>query len=372
MKRFSVVFAVAVASFVSMGDVVLPNTSTIAQIQAAIDGAAAGSVITLADGTYVLDQALTVSKGVTLTGSSRDKCILEGGATSLETALIIDNVGACVKNITITNVTTGTSYNFTGVGVRVKSGLFTQSRVTDCKAPAANYVANRTAGVTLEGSDASMTHCLIDHNVGTHTGCIGGVRIMGNGGTMANCIVWANTGVNAGGISMVPNAWKPVKVVNCTVVGNSATTHGGGLEFKVDYYSETDPASTGPWVVNTIISGNTAPDGADIFFNKEESRNYTGYNCLCSSAAYGEYHQTGDPRFRSAETGDFRLLSDSPACHHGDKAKADAVLGYDISGTVDFYGQPRVKHISSGGAADLDIGAAELKYGAKGFAVLQY
>ena len=62
---------VVAAAFVANGDVVMPNTSTIADIQAAIDNAQPGEVITLADGMYAFNQTLYVTNGVTLTGSHR-------------------------------------------------------------------------------------------------------------------------------------------------------------------------------------------------------------------------------------------------------------------------------------------------------------
>ena len=369
MKKTILGALIVATSFVSMGDVVLPNTSTIADIQSAIDNAQPGDVITLEDGTYIVDQTLSVTKGVTLTGFHRDACILAGDdSMPLETALVIDNVDACVKALTISGVMTKTAYNFTGVGVQIKAGLLTQARVTGCKSLAANYTANRTAGVSLEGTAAVMTHCMIDHNEGAAGSNIGGVRIQGGGGTMANCIVWANIGVNAGGVSIRPDAWKPVKVVNCTIAGNAATTRGGGLANEADakyLWSNINPNEfLGPEIVNTIVSGNDSPDGADLYFgfSDEASRNASHFNCLCPTESYGANPQTGDPLFKSPESGDFHLRRGSPARSAGDADKAASVLGYSLVGTLDFYGQPRVKFVSRKGIPDIDIGAAESKY----------
>ncbi|MBO4708955.1 MAG: hypothetical protein J5727_04165, partial [Kiritimatiellae bacterium] len=296
-------------------------------------------------------QTLYVTNGVTLTGSGRDACILAGDDSKpLETALVIDHADACVKNLTITNLTTQTAFTFAGVGARIKSGLFTQARVTGCK----SSLGNRTAGVTLEGSGAVMTCCLVDHNEGTGGNNLGGVRIMGGGGTMANCLVWANVGVNAGGVSLKPGPWAPVKVVNCTIVGNTATTRGGGLADEPDYtWSGTN--FYGPVVVNTIIAGNTAPNNADIYFNFSEEKDWaaTFFNCLCPTVTYGTNAQTGEPLFVSPGTGDFHLQSGSPARDAGDNEKAADVLGYDLAGTDDFYGLDRVLE------TNVDIGCAE-------------
>ena len=345
------------AASVAMGDVVLPATSTIAEIQAAIDDAQPGEVITIADGTYWFNQTLYVTNGVTLTGSDRDACLLVGNdGTPLATALVIDHANACVKNLTVSNITAATAYYFTGVGVQIKAGLLTQARVTGCKSLAANYTANRTAGVTLEGENAVMTHCLVDHNEGTASSNIGGVRIHLGGGKMANCLVWANAGMNAGGVSLKPTSTGPVKIVNCTIVGNTATVRGGGIENDApSQYFWYNNEFRGPEVVNTIIAGNTAPSGADLYFgfSDEASRGATFFHCLCPTETYGANPRTGDPLFLGPGTGDFRLQSGSSARNAGDAAKAEAVLGHALAGTKDFYGLGRVLE------GTVDIGCAE-------------
>lgn len=89
---------IAIAAFAASGDVLLPNTATIADIQAAIDAAQPGDTITLADGTYAFNESLTVNKAIILTGSHRDRCLLVGSdSVKLDSALTIDAVGACVK-----------------------------------------------------------------------------------------------------------------------------------------------------------------------------------------------------------------------------------------------------------------------------------
>ena len=345
------------AASVSMGDIVLPATSTIADIQSAIDRAQPGEVITLADGTYALGRTLYVTNDVTLTGSHRDACILAGsGSTPLATGLVLDHADACVRNLTVSGVTAETAFNYTGVGVQIKAGLLTQARVTGCKSLAANYTANRTAGVTLEGANAVMTHCLVDHNEGTASSNLGGVRIHGGGGKMANCLVWANTGVNAGGVSLKPTSSGPVKIVNCTLVGNTATVRGGGIENDApSQYFWSGNVFRGPEVVNTIIADNTAPSGADLYFgfSDEASRIATFFNCLCPTETYGANSRTGDPMFLSPGSGDFHLQSGSPARNAGDAAKAESVLGSAFAGTDDFYGLDRILENA------VDIGCAE-------------
>lgn len=357
MKKYLISSLMAAVATIVFGDVTLPNTSTMAEIQAAIDAADEGDVITLADGTYTFDTPLTIEKPITLTGSHRDNCILQGsGKIASISALKIAHAGACVKNLTITKVDSSVAdYQYHGIAVWMTAGLFTQARVTECKT--AN--GNRAAGVSLESDSAVMTHCLIDHNTASGGNGVGGVRIHQNGGTMVNCLIWANVGgtgdYGAGGVSVKPSAWKHVKVVNCTIVGNTAQKVGGGLRVEVDYFNAKDPTQDGPWIVNTIIADNVAPSGEDVAFNSDNSKNHTGYNCLCKSVSYGVNPQVADPLFVNAEEGDFHLqASSTKAVNRGDKAKAAEVLGLEsLEGMVDFYGLARVI------GDEIDIGCAE-------------
>ena len=354
MKKTILGTMIAVATFASLAaDISLPNTATISDIQAAIDAAEAGDVITLADGTYTFNAPLTIEKGITLTGSHRDNCILQGSAsTPLETALTIKHVDACVKNVTIADISTATSFNNFAVGVRIFAGLLTQSRVTRCKCT----TMNRTAGVSLEGTSedvARMTYCMIDHNEATSPHGTGGVRFLDKCGVMANCLVWANKGTGdygAGGIGIVNvTAWSKFKIVNCTVVGNSSENKGGGIHISSANVGDDDGS-----IVNTIVAGNTAPSGADFQFGNDQVKNHTGYNCLCPSIVYGVNAINGEPLFVDAENGDFRLQPSSRARNTGDKEKAAAVLGLDsIADLQDFYGNDRVLEDI------VDVGCAE-------------
>ena len=253
MKKAVLGFLIA-AAFVSLGDVNLPNTSTIADIQAAINSAQPGEVITLADGTYLFDAPLTIEKGVTLTGSHRDKCILQGsGKIDSISAMKIADAGACVKNLTITKVDSSAGdYNYHGIAVWITAGLFTQSRVTECK----TSNGNRAAGVSLESDTAIMTHCIIDHNTASGGNGVGGVRIHKGGGTMANCLVWANTGgsgdYGVGGVSVKPDAWKRLLAsdeISITGMANNDGRWGSYKPFSI-YISKDD---IDPWVSYRLI-----------------------------------------------------------------------------------------------------------------------
>lgn len=341
-------------------------------IQSVIGDAEEDDVITFEDGTYTFSQTLTVEKGITLTGSHRDKCILMGdGVNTMANALVLNDAGACVKCLTISNVLMKASFSATDACVYIKAGQLTEARVTGCRIT--NVNGNNTAGVVLDSDpakkvEAFLTNCQIDHNDGSQ-GQVGGVNFK-QGGVMLNCLVWANTGKGTGGVRVAPSGYKFAKVVNCTIVGNAGGDRGGGLDISPANFGVL--YDCGPWIVNTIIAGNTSTaDGrADISFQNDRCRTDTGFNCLCPTVSdFGVGQQKGDPLFVSPDTGDYRLqpsvdslgYSDSPAYNNGDKDKAKEVLEYeagqtyDLKGMLDFYGNCRILK------RQIDIGCAEFK-----------
>lgn len=75
---------------------------------------------------------------------------------------------------------------------------------------------------------------------------------------IVNSTFYENTGGNGAGISLYGTAAAPSRmdIINSTVTRNNGLTNGGGIEFT---------ANTTMNVHNSIVSGNTAPNGPDVF-----------------------------------------------------------------------------------------------------------
>jgi hypothetical protein len=134
-------------------------------------------------------------------------------------------------------------------------------------------------------------------------------------------------------------------LTNNTVTGNGALDHGGGLKILIENYVEMH---------NNIVWGNTAPTGADIYFEGGGVafgfRN--DYSDLQGSwLSYGG-NIDADPLFVNASGGDYHLRSISPC--------VDA--GYNSPPSLppfDREGDPRIVYGKYDGDVLADMGADE-------------
>lgn len=74
---------------------------------------------------------------------------------------------------------------------------------------------------------------------------------------VANTLIVGNTGVTGGGVRVLGSGPTEVRFVNTTIAGNTASQAGGGLHFS---------DAPGLRLQNTIVWGNDAPEGPDVFF----------------------------------------------------------------------------------------------------------
>jgi hypothetical protein len=116
-------------------------------------------------------------------------------------------------------------------------------------------------------------------------------------------------------------------------------------------------------VRNCIIDGNLSGDGSETnYWGNGASFSY----CLSSDAAPAgsEGCLVGRPVFDARKP--LHLGPRAPGKGQG------SVLGYAdrLLEATDFFGQPRVKHVSSQGVADIDIGATESKFFPKGLTIV--
>ena len=192
-------------------------------------------------------------------------------------------------------------------------------------------------------TNASFLQCNIHHNTAHIRG--GGIACFESSNTLWNCLVNNNTAQIGGGCYLE----RGVHVSNCTVVKNEALEDFGGL------YSNTQNE-----IWNCIVWGNTCPGlnaqiGPDVTYYHcavQEDRSFLGSNFNAASENDGEspgfYIRFIDPNVTegcSGLEGDWRLQLNSMCVDMG-----ESVVNQP---SVDFYGNPRLKH------QNVDIGAFE-------------
>jgi parallel beta-helix repeat protein len=160
-------------------------------IQAAIDAAASGDTVRVADGVYV---ELVDFKGKAVTVRSVNgpaRTTIDGNALgSVVTFATGEGGGSVLDGFTVTN---GRSAN--------------------------------GAGIRCAGASPAIRHCTISSNYATATG--GGISCDSSSPVIENCTVRGNHAAEyGGGINCTASA---PAITNCTVSGNFAGIEGGGV-----------------------------------------------------------------------------------------------------------------------------------------------
>lgn len=187
---------------------------------------------------------------------------------------------------------------------------------------------------------------------------------------VANTVFVGNTGTYGGGVRVLGTGETEVRLVNTTITGNTASEAGGGLHFSV---------APGLRLQNSIVWGNDAPQGEDVFFLEGAPPTFehsiVGGGCPPAVTCHEVFD--ADPRFvrnpdpgpdgqwgtDDDDYGDLRLQEGSPAEDLGLEAYLPRDR-WDLDGDgdteeplpVDLGGGPRVI-----GAAP-DLGAYEGVY----------
>ena len=122
-----------------------------------------------------------------------------------------------------------------------------------------NHADGDGGGIFINGGSALIVNNRIISNSGNWAG---GMRIINNAQVVVEGnLVWGNTANNTGGgIDIDCCGGTVAKVERNFISGNSAGTAGGGMVI----------ASTNARLVNNILSGNTAPEGAGIYLDGME------------------------------------------------------------------------------------------------------
>ena len=279
-----------------------------ATIQNAIDWAADGDEIVVADGVYTESALDNVSiwnrKNAHLLIRS-----VNGAATT-----IIDGEGRrnCVQMANRLPTESASSYAF-----QLRSHYVTMEGFT---------LQN---GYTVMGGAASIAATLKKCILKGNTSGTGGAAY---GTKMENCLIVGNANWNSSHNEASPSAATSGSLLNCTIVANTNKTSLGACAVR------------NCTVTNCIIVGNVVVDSP--VENEVDASCKVGYSCLdTETAGTSNIVASAADLFFDAANGDYRVRAVAPCVDAGDTSQA--------AGETDLAGNPRVAH------AAVDMGCYE-------------
>lgn len=203
-------------------------------MQAAVDAAAAGSTITICQGSY--DGNVTIGKNLTLVGAGADDTKLKGTGGSVVT--VAQNVTATVSAVTISGGTGTPNEGFLEGG-----GVFNRGTLTLIDVVVTGNQAERGGGIlNFDEVDLTLDHTIVTGNkaVSDTPGATFGGGIYNRGGqvTLTNTPVRENEADNGNG--------RGVYLTGPGIFGRDAT-----LALVATTISDNDAGDTGCGVFNT-------------------------------------------------------------------------------------------------------------------------
>lgn len=230
---------------------------------------------------------------------------VQANGTGLYLEKHADKTKGVVSNLTVRGCSVGPG---NGGGVYLNDGTIVDSTVGDCS-------CSEGSGGSVWADWGVIERCSFTNTQmgGKSIGCA--VRL---GAVTARNSLFATSRVASGATGVLVEkmyGYGFATIENCTFAGH----RGGSDAVKM----------TGATIRNTIIAEN---DGAETFDGCTVTHSRT------ESAVDGEGNITGDPVFRNAASGDFRLRAGSP-CENGGMN-----LDWMGEASIDLLGNPRVRH----------------------------
>ncbi len=285
-------------------------------IQAGIDAAFDGDIVTVASGTYV-ETIDFHGKAIRLqSGEGADGTVIDGNELgSVVTFSDGESADAIIDGFTIQNGMGPYFEESPGYWRHCGGGIFCSSSsptITNCT------ISGNTAGYDGGGlfgfylSSPTVMQCEISDNLAGNNG--GGVACFQSSPTISNCTISDNTaGNNGGGFGCEHSS---PALMHCTMSGNSADYMGGGL-----YTYESSLTIT-----NCILWGDSAhSQGPEIYLS-------SGSAVVTYSDVQGGWSGEGNinthPLF--AGLGDFHLTLSSPCIDSGTDAGVHTDMDSDV------------------------------------------
>jgi hypothetical protein len=343
-------------------------------IQAAVNAAANGQTIELADGTYTGagNRGVTIGAGreITMRSASGDpgSCIIDAEDQDFGLRIELED-DVVIEGLTIRN---GRDVN--GGGMQLQSS---DATIRNCvfDANTAETINGRGGGLYCSASSPLVVGCLFS---GNHSEASGGALAalgIGPGARLVDCTFSVNSAMSQGGVLYAYSSGA-AEFVNCTMLGSSAglgaairvccggearlihcTIHGSTGGATVDVGAGV-PADSTATIDNSIVWGNA---GAAINLRDEGTATVNSSNVEGGWAGSGNID--ADPQFADA---DKRLGPGSPCIDAADETLLPAdVADLDGDGNtseplpLDLDGTPRVQDGDDDGDAAPDMGAYE-------------
>jgi parallel beta-helix repeat protein/predicted outer membrane repeat protein len=255
-------------------------------LAAAHTAATSGDIIFVAQGTYMLTAALTMTEGVNVYGgfagnetSLAQRPTLVYGKTASGNASVLE-ANASSRVLTQSGeFSTETIWDGfvikNGQSAGDGGGVYLSSNGVLNNVTLTNNVATGNGGGIYANYYSKVTNCLIINNKSTQEG--GGLAAgrANSRTTVINCLIVNNTANNGGGISC-----QFADIINCTIANNHATGNGGGI-----YAYSNAPTVTNCIVWNNTRTASGTKEGAQI--NGSDGNTHLNSSYFATLGAYG-------------------------------------------------------------------------------------